>query len=154
MSEKSNLIPEKDLLQTNFQEIVDLIDHLNKKFFRLCNGIVTQHGITPQQYSILRYLWKKDGVPLNELAISYCTSRSTITGVVDSLEKKELIKREFSLNDRRVIYVQLTEKGKKFQSKNIAVLSAIEKKCKKLLNSKKKRQLAKLLNELNSVINL
>jgi len=136
------------------QEIVDLIDHLNKKIFRIYNEEISSSGITPQQHYILRYLWKKDRVSLTELASAYCTSKSTITGVVDSLEENALIRREESYQDRRVIYVKLTKKGNYFQKKDFQISTFLNKHLEKPFNPKKLKRLHQLLSELNSLLDV
>jgi DNA-binding MarR family transcriptional regulator len=57
-------------------------------------------------------LWNEDGIVLSELGRRVSRDGPTITGVVDRMEKKMLVKRRRNSGDRRVVKVHLTAKGK------------------------------------------
>ncbi|HUK75880.1 MAG TPA: MarR family transcriptional regulator [Nitrososphaerales archaeon] len=67
--------------------------------------------ITLQQYSVLGVLSRLGPVPMNRLSEELRVTPPNITGVVDRLEKKELVKREGSSKDRRRKEIRLTAKG-------------------------------------------
>jgi len=75
-------------------------------------------------------------MPLGELSKKMYLHPSTITGVVDRLEKRGYVLRHRDQEDRRVVKVQLTPKGKKLakrapnpvQGKMIHGLRKLEKK--------------------------
>ena len=92
-------------------EIFQLIDTVAKKLTQRQRQRIRVIELTPPQYSILSLLWERDGRQLNELASACCCSPSTITGVVDTLEKKGLVTRELNPNDRRSLLVKLSEQG-------------------------------------------
>ena len=140
-----------DIDLDDFSAVADLIDKINKKLFRVHNEFIASFGITPQQYFILSYLWKNDGVPLNELAKVHGTAKSTITGIVDTMEKNELVIRDRGSEDRRVILIRLTEKGRKMQTKRVD-LNAITNKCCSDLDTNDIKQLRSLLSKFNRQI--
>lgn len=100
----------------NFSEIFQLINLLNKKYEKLQRRVVQNEDLTPPQYSILSELWKSDGKQFKELASACCCSPSTITGIVDNMESKNLVYRDKNPNDRRSLLVKLTNKGKEIES--------------------------------------
>ena len=61
--------------------------------------------VTPVQYGVLYCLWKGDKTTPKEIAAELKLENSTI------MEKKDLLKRQVSIEDRRYIEVVLTEKG-------------------------------------------
>jgi DNA-binding MarR family transcriptional regulator len=70
------------------------------------------HGITPQQYNVLRILKGADEpLPCLEVAARMVTAVPAITGLVDRLEKAGLAERKRCAEDRRVIFVGLTPEG-------------------------------------------
>jgi DNA-binding MarR family transcriptional regulator len=71
--------------------------------------------INPAQGRILFALWKKDEVPISELAKVTQLSKSTLTSMLDRLEKAGHITRVRSKEDRRTILLKLTEKDKNLQ---------------------------------------
>lgn len=76
---------------------------------------LSPHGITPPQWGVLVALWDQDGLSLSELALRSFFDGPTMTGIVDRLESSGLVERRRDSQDRRVISVYLTEKGRALQ---------------------------------------
>jgi len=70
------------------------------------------HGITLTQYFLLRHLWDDEGINQSELSERLGTTQPATVATVDSLEKRRLIKRVRSTNDRRMVQLYLTAKGR------------------------------------------
>lgn len=68
-------------------------------------------GITPSQYGILNYLLQKKSATAVQLAQQFGMESSTITGLLDRLERKGLIERRADAIDRRVHQIVLTKAG-------------------------------------------
>lgn len=133
------------------ENIIHLISILNKKFERIQNSEFRKLDLTAPQFSILTELWKEDSKPFKELAKACCCSRSTITGIIDTMEKNELVKREANPDDRRSILVKLTEKGNKFKQITPS-LKIIIGDCCEGIKEEEIEQLSELLKRLNQVI--
>jgi MarR family transcriptional regulator, 2-MHQ and catechol-resistance regulon repressor len=75
------------------------------RFFR-------EFGLTSSQYNVLRIL-RGEGKPLPclEIADRLITAVPAITGLIDRLESTELITRDRSTDDRRVVFVAISPKG-------------------------------------------
>ena len=93
-------------------ETFDLIAAIAKKAERLVTRTVAEAGLTPAQYLVLANLPDKGGRPLGELADVLRCSPSTVTGVVDTMEKKELVARAPNPEDRRSHLLVLTPTGR------------------------------------------
>ena len=93
-------------------EVFQLIDLVSKKLKQIQRRTIGEANLTPPQYLILMLLWEKDGRPLKELASACFYTRPTITGVVDTLQKKGMVTREPNPDDRRSLLVKLTAKGR------------------------------------------
>jgi len=80
---------------------------------RVVGGVVELHGITPQQYNVLRILRGAgaDGLPTLEIAERMIEQMPGITRLIDRLERKNLVTRERSSTDRRCVYCRITEAG-------------------------------------------
>jgi DNA-binding MarR family transcriptional regulator len=74
-------------------------------------------NITPPQFEVLVLLWVEDGLLLSELGRKLSRDGPTITGVVDRMEKKQMVKRIRDEKDRRAIKIVLTPKGIKLKGK-------------------------------------
>ena len=113
----------------DFSEIYKLNNRINKKFEKLQRRIIQKENLTTAQYSILQQLWKNDGIKFKELADACCCSQSTITGIVDTMEKKDIVIRKMNPEDRRSVLVILTDKGKKLESETPNINSILDNCC-------------------------
>lgn len=86
--------------------VADSLIKIADKFFK-------QYNVTTAQYNALVILNSAaNKVKQSDLGAQLVVSRSDITGIVDRLEKRGYVKREDSLDDRRVKFIALTSKGK------------------------------------------
>jgi len=88
-------------------------DQFENRFGRLFR----EYGLTGSQYNVLRIL-RGEGKPMPclEIADRLVQVVPAITGLIDRLEKQDLVRRDRSAEDRRVIYIALTDKAKKLLS--------------------------------------
>ncbi len=70
------------------------------------------HGITNGEWSALRVLWRGDGLTQVELAERLVLEKASLTPVIASLERKQLITRRQDMQDRRKSRILLTEAGR------------------------------------------
>lgn len=68
-------------------------------------------GLTVSQYGILEALYHLGPLCQGELVEKILKSNANLTTVVDSLEKKSLVRRDRSGSDRRRVIVHLTKVG-------------------------------------------
>ncbi len=99
---------DEDTLTQTFE----LVKKVRKRFSDLHRSSIQKYGLSLSQFCILKQLWDVDEKALKDLAEECHISRSTATGVVDTLEEKNLVTRKTNPDDRRSIFVKLTEKGK------------------------------------------
>jgi len=96
------------LEQEAYLNLLRTTDQLQIHFARLFR----EHGITVQQYNILRILRGEGGpLPILEIAERMVTVVPGITGLIDRLEEGGLVERKRCDKDRRVIHVGVTAKG-------------------------------------------
>lgn len=67
--------------------------------------------LTPDQNAMLRYIHKQQPCTSSALSKAFYVKKSAITAIINRLFKKELIKRKRSNDDRRIVYLLLTDKG-------------------------------------------
>ncbi len=73
--------------------------------------------ISSGELSVIRFINEKGAMKASDLSKLMEVSASHITSVTDSLVEKELIIRERSLEDRRVVELALTTKGEEVLSR-------------------------------------
>ena len=95
-----------------------LIAKIHQVSGRIFAKILKEYGIdqiNPAQGRILFALWKKDEIPISELAKKTQLSKSTLTSMLDRLEKAGHITRMRPEKDRRTIILRLAEKDRNLQ---------------------------------------
>lgn len=90
---------------------------------RISDRIMKKYGIeiNSAQGRILFALWKEDDISINELAKKTQLKKSTLTSMLDRLEKMGYVKRLRSKKDRRIILIKRTEKDKALENKYVEV---------------------------------
>jgi DNA-binding MarR family transcriptional regulator len=80
---------------------------------RYASSIVEPHGVTPQQYNVLRILRGagNEGLPTLEVADRMIEQTPGVTRLLDRLEVKELVRRQRCSKDRRQHLCWITTKG-------------------------------------------
>jgi DNA-binding MarR family transcriptional regulator len=132
-------------------EVYQLVDVVAKKLTRLQRHQISDSELTPAQYSVLSLLWQRDGRQSNELSSACCCSPSTITGVVDTLERKGLVTRVSNPQDRRSLLVGLTDAGRALERATPGPETIFEGCCGGLTRDEL-GQLGELLTRLNDTI--
>jgi MarR family transcriptional regulator, organic hydroperoxide resistance regulator len=89
-----------------------LLRDTSRVLLRAVQDHSTLCGITLNQHFILRELWRTDGLTVRQLAQRLRLVDPTMTTTISALEKKKLVKRSGSSEDRRRVHVYLTPAGK------------------------------------------
>jgi len=74
-------------------------------------------SITVEQWRVLFYLWIEDGQSQKELSNRVSRDKTSISRLINGLEKKDLVIRTNSQKDKRNNQIFLTSKGKSFKKK-------------------------------------
>ncbi|MEM0270971.1 MAG: MarR family transcriptional regulator [Thermoprotei archaeon] len=80
---------------------------------RLLDNRLKVLGVGYQEFKVLAELAASGRLPMAKLAERIMFTQAGVTYLVDRLEEQEYAVRERSSEDRRIIYVKITEKGKK-----------------------------------------
>jgi len=73
--------------------------------------ILNDVDITPPQFEALQYLIKEDNLTIGELSTKMYLACSTVTDLLDRMERNELVKRVKDENDRRIVRISVLQKG-------------------------------------------
>jgi MarR family transcriptional regulator, organic hydroperoxide resistance regulator len=93
--------------------IVEAIIFLNTESRRLARESCARFGITATQLSVIKMLDEIGDLSLSRLSAVIGANNSTVTGIVDRMERDGLVRREHSDDDRRVWMIRLTERGRR-----------------------------------------
>lgn len=105
----------------------DNVIYQSGRFTKLFSDQMTEvfrkngHEITNEQFGILTVLWYKDGISQKEIANTIERDKTTISRVLDSMIKRNLLKRESSSADGRSKLIFLTQRGKQLQNELVGI---------------------------------
>ena len=91
-----------------------LISQIKQISGRIFEKILSEKNIEEfngAQGRILYVLWREDSIAIKELSNKTGLALTTLTSMLDRMEKMDLIKRTFDKTDRRKILIILTEKA-------------------------------------------
>lgn len=74
-------------------------------------GILTQYDMSPPQFVALQWLLDEGEMTVGELSNKMYLAFSTTTDLINRMEKNELIRRVKDDKDKRMVRIQLLEKG-------------------------------------------
>ncbi|MEJ1932512.1 MarR family transcriptional regulator [Nostoc sp. NIES-2111] len=72
-------------------------------------------GLTPFHWLVLCCLWQEDGLPTSSIGDKLQQVGGTLTGVLDRMEERGLVRRERDVHDRRIWRIWLTDAGKELE---------------------------------------
>ncbi|HWO78286.1 MAG TPA: MarR family transcriptional regulator [Bacillus sp. (in: firmicutes)] len=101
---------EKDQMMELVDRYVSVSFQVTNKAEALINNEIGA-DLTYDQHYILRYIHNAGKCTSTELAEAFDVNKSAITAIITRLTNRELIKRTRDPEDRRVVYLTLTEKG-------------------------------------------
>ncbi len=88
------------------------LSRVMRKVHRYYESNLSQYGITPSQFYVLSAVWERDGLKFKDLAKSLDMDGSTLTSILDRMERLDLVERRNDPEDRRSLLVFLKEKAK------------------------------------------
>lgn len=105
-------------------------------------------GLNPTEFSVLELIYSKGDQPIQKIGEKVLIASSSITYVVDKLEKKKLIKRKPCPKDRRITYASITNRGNELMNEVLPKHKVALKEICDGLDAKEKEVLIKLLKKL------
>jgi len=130
------------------QEAVLNILRTNDQYQNRLGRLFRQYGLTSSQYNVLRIL-RGEGKPMPCLEIGSRMIQvvPAMTGLIDRLEKLELVRRERCTEDRRVVYIELTDKAATLLDQMDEPVVELEKSLIGHLTRKELKELSRLLEK-------
>ncbi|WMM26863.1 MarR family transcriptional regulator [Tissierella sp. MB52-C2] len=108
----------------NIERYLRKVDYIIRKKGRV---ILADFNITVPQFSALQILINKGNMTIGELSQNMALACSTITDLIDRMEKADLVARKKDDKDKRVVRVEVLPKGydilEKVLNKRIEFLS-------------------------------
>lgn len=100
-------------VRAEVDSIVETIIYLYTESRRITKGMAREVGLTGPQLTVIKLLESFDDLSLSSLSERIRAQNSTVTGIIDRMEREGLVRRERSTTDRRVVHIRLSDKGQK-----------------------------------------
>ncbi len=132
-------------IDENLREINKILNRdLKREMIRLDLGL--------SHFYILTTLYREKVLSSGNLAKSLDVRNSTITSLVDRLVKLSLVKRRRDERDRRVVLVELTDKGKKLTEKLLTLRKERLKEIVKELPEEKVKEIYESIKKVKEIL--
>ena len=126
---------------------------VNNLIFRKINSFCRENGVeqgTPMHGWIVEYLYAHQDAPVfqRDIERDFSITRSTVTNILQLMERKGYIQRQSVPQDARLKMLVLTEKGRDFHEKTMLSLHQTDDFVAGLLTAEENAELLRLLNKL------
>ena len=150
----------EDIIKTNSpiplsrKVIINLI-HTESRISDKISAVLKPHGITIQQFNVLRILRGQKGNPANLSTIQerMVSKMSNTTRLVDKLIDKAYVSKEICHNNRRKVEISITGKGLKFLEIVSREVNELENKITSHFTDEELKVFNKMLTKLREDIN-
>ena len=137
------------------QVIPAQLRRVNNLIFRKITALSRANGVeqgTPMHGWIVQYLYNNQDRPVfqRDIERDFSITRSTVTNILQLMERKGYIERQSVPQDARLKMLVLTEKGRTFHEKTMLTLHQTDDYVAGLLTEEENAELLRLLNKLEA----
>ena len=122
------------------------LDAVMPRFRKIFNDF----NLTEQQWRVLRVLWELNAVTLKRLAVITLIPAPSLVGIIDRLERAQLVNRQRSQADRRKINIVLTSQGAALEDEIMPRVASTYAELKQTIDPQTWEQLMQGLNEITA----
>jgi MarR family transcriptional regulator, organic hydroperoxide resistance regulator len=105
-------------------------------------------GLTPFHWIVLCCLWEQDGLATSAIGERLHQVGATLTGVIDRMEERGLVRRERDQSDRRIYRIWLTDEGKALQDVLVPMVLALYDRTFNTISNADRQQLSNLVDKM------
>ncbi|QEG00114.1 HTH-type transcriptional regulator MhqR [Stieleria maiorica] len=138
------MLTHEDQIVAAIRQIIRAVDLHSRK---LVNG----HGFTGPQLAVLQETQRLGTASPKALARAVHLSQATVTGILQRLERRELIVRKPSANDRRSVLIEISSQGRQVLESSPSLL---QDRFRDALSSLEEWERLQILSTLQRVANL
>jgi DNA-binding MarR family transcriptional regulator len=124
MSKKNKRMGQQTELRQLALELEQHLSVIRQEIRRPVEAEFAKGGLTGPQRSVMQALVKSEGLSLKELTAQIGLAHSTVSGIVDRLEKRGLVERQPNLTDRRHTTITPSDVVRTFLKKRYPVIAA------------------------------
>jgi DNA-binding MarR family transcriptional regulator len=105
--------------------LAHLIKDATRALLRALQMRLTEHSVSLGQWTFLRILWESDGITQRELSVLAGVMEPTTFSAVTAMEKLGYVTRRKMPNNKKMVYVFLTPKGRLLKKKLVPLAEEV-----------------------------
>jgi MarR family transcriptional regulator, organic hydroperoxide resistance regulator len=105
--------------------LAHLIKDATRALLRALQMRLTEHGVSLGQWTFLRILWETDGITQRELSVLAGVMEPTTFAAVTAMEKLGYVTRKKLHNNKKMVHVFLTAKGRLLKRKLVPLAEEV-----------------------------
>jgi len=116
------------LISVDFDDtLIPWVARLNLEFTYLSNKkFREQHiNLSKEQWIVLKYLNQQDGLTQNDLAFITHRDKTSMTRLINNMEKKGYIRREICEQDRRINHIFIKKSGRDILYQTVPIMTEL-----------------------------
>ncbi|MFI8716152.1 MarR family winged helix-turn-helix transcriptional regulator [Brevibacillus brevis] len=94
-----------------------LLSVSQNKVFKYFSKLLEDYGVTPAQYGVLNCLWREGQLSPKQIGEMVYLEAPTVSGILDKMQKADLIERSVDSKNRRNVLVTATPKSHEIREK-------------------------------------
>jgi DNA-binding MarR family transcriptional regulator len=102
-----------ELVQKQADEIIEIFKSIRKSIGCRFEKSAKKYGFTAPQLGVIFHLHVMPSITLDALSKYMLLTKSTVSGIVDRLEKQGVVTREIPKDNRRIVKLSISEEFKK-----------------------------------------
>lgn len=111
--------------------------------------LFAQYDLTEQQWRVLRVVWSNENVTSSQLSERTLLSAPSLVTIIDRMEKKQLVKRKRSLEDRRQTFIVATKKSRALEAEVTPQVDKIQNNIEKCVTTQEWLSLERILKKFS-----
>ena len=113
-------------MEQGIEEKMELMSRIHHRSLKLWDRIMAKSysklsGLSTEEIGVLRILCQQPDKIMKEIGEELNIGKSTLTGIIDRLEKRGYLRRVINPRDRRSFGLEITRQGKAAQREHVRV---------------------------------
>lgn len=139
----------KTNVESTDAHIIRHIHSLHHKLISVAKPYMLSHNLSPPRFQVLAFVVRNQPVHMSALRPTLHVTTSTLTSLVDGLESDGLVERYRGVEDRRKVFLRITEHGKKLLTEIKNRMESALGKALQSLGDEERQQLRLSLEKIN-----
>ncbi|MEB7066379.1 MarR family winged helix-turn-helix transcriptional regulator [Mammaliicoccus sciuri] len=133
----------------NLHDLIGYLIHRNDvKMTNYFTKRLKPYGVTPEQWSIMSILSPNKSTTQKDLAKAIHKNQTTVVRMIQSMERKGIVKKTFNRDDRRAHDIMLSQKGEELKQRLLPIVTDAHNFVTSNLTSEETLELKRLLDKL------